>query len=435
VLAEIKAERVPPPSEKATSFDPAHHERLRTVGAARFTDGFLERLRAEGDDPADAAVAAFFDATGLEHTELFRGLARATALYGADDEDLPGVSAFVTAAEPWPDWADPQLVREGQRVFGRWGPQLGMALWMASLPANYACAKGAEPLVRTARLTRNPKRRYVETGQMIIDAMTPGALEPGARGYRTVRHVRLMHAAVRHVLLRAEQIPGAQAAGIEPWDDALGVPINQEDLIGCLLSFSVVGIESLERSGARLSEADREAYVHAWNLVGYQLGIRNGLLPLDWADSKLVWERLKKLEYAPSDAGRELTSAALACIQDLIGTKRFRGLPATGIRHYLGDETADLLGVPAADWTRVFFKFVQGTDTFYDRAAALVPGRHRLTAEVGRRMLRGFELCERGGYRPAFEITDELKQAWGMNPASRSVSRRVLGRVSSKSVG
>jgi hypothetical protein len=29
-------------------------------------------------------------------------------------------------------------------------------------------------------------------------------------------------------------------------------------------------------------------------------------------------------------------------------------------------------------------------------------------------MLRGFELFERDGDRPGFEITDELKQAWGM---------------------
>ena len=173
-----------------------------------------------------------------------------------------------------------------------------MALWMASLPANYACARGAEPLVRTARLTRSPKRRYVETGQMIIDAMTPGALVPGHAGYRTVRHVRLMHAAVRHVLLHADEIDGAREAGIEPWDHSFGVPINQEDLLGCLLSFSVVGIESLDRSGVRLSPDEREAYVHVWNLVGHQLGIADGLLPLDWADSKLLWERVKKLEYA-----------------------------------------------------------------------------------------------------------------------------------------
>jgi hypothetical protein len=384
-----------------------------TIGIGQFTDDFLNRLRTAGDDPADAAVATFFDATDAEHSELFRTLARSSTT-GPADEDLPGVGAFVTAVEPWPSWADPRLVRAGQRVFGDWGPQLSMGLWMASLPADYACARGAEPLVRTARLTRNPKRRYVETGQMIIDAMTPGALDPGQRGYRTVRHVRLMHAAVRHVLLRTDEIRDAGAGQIEPWDSALGVPVNQEDLLGCLFSFSVVGLESLKRSGVRLSAQDAEAFVHAWSLIGHQIGIRDDLLPLDWSDSEALWDKICGREYAPSDAGRELTSAAILCMQELLVSKRFRGLPATGIRHYLGDETADLLGVPPADWTRAFFAFVQHTDGLMGRSLARMPGARSITAMLGRKMLRGFELFERDGDRASFEITDELKQAWGM---------------------
>ena len=77
--------------------------------------------------------------------------------------------------------ADPDLVRAGQEVFGAYGPQLGMGLFMASLPADYAFAKGVQVLAATTRLTRDPKRRYVETGQMIIDAMTPGGSSPVPR--------------------------------------------------------------------------------------------------------------------------------------------------------------------------------------------------------------------------------------------------------------
>jgi hypothetical protein len=393
--------------------------RAPSIGTEKFTDEFLDALRGAGDPPADAAVATFFEATAAEHSELFRRLARSSATE-VPDEELPGVGPFVTATEPWPAWADPRLVRRGQDVFGEWGPQLSMGLWMASLPADYACAKGAEPLARTARLTRNPKRRYMETGQMIIDAMTPEALQPGGRGYRTVRHVRLMHAAVRHVLLNSSEIPASAPARIEPWDDALGVPLNQEDLLGCLFSFSVVGIESLKRSGVRLGGNQVEAYIHAWNLVGHQIGIRDDLLPLDWADAKALWDRICALEYGPSDAGRELTAAAISCMQGLMGSKHFRGLPATGIRHYLGDETADLLGVPPADWTRAFFTFVQGTDSLVGRVLAYLPGNHSITAAIGRHMLRGFERVERGGDRPSFQITDELKQSWGMTtPLSR----------------
>lgn len=388
-----------------------------TVGHAKFTHELLIGLRRLGDEPADAAVAEYFDTTGHGHAHLFHSLVASSHGGPVDDEEMPGVAGFVNALEPWPDWVDPARIERGQQVFGRWGPQLALALWMASLPADYACARGAVSLARTARLTSKPMRRYLETGQMIIDAMTPGGLEPGARGSRTVRHVRVMHAAVRHMLLHPDQLgAGAEdAAGdpVEPWDDALGVPLNQEELLGCLFSFNVVGLDALKRTGVPVDGEDAEDYIHAWNLVGHQIGIHESLLPLDLPDSIAVWDRICRLEYAPSPDGRELTASAIECLQQwLVGP--FRGLPAAGIRHYLGNETADLLGVPAADWTRVFFVFMQHSDSLLGQAMSRVPGMGLAGSTLGRLLLEGFLKAERHGDRPQFEISDELRQAWGM---------------------
>ena len=388
--------------------------RFPSIGAASFTDDVLQALRSKGDPPADAAVSEFFSTVAGDHPKLFRHLV-ATSTFNERDEDLPGVSAFLAAPDPWPAWTNADLVRRGQRFFCQWGLQLGTGLWMASLPADYACARGAEPLVRTARLTRNPKRRYVETGQMIIDAMTPGALEPGDLGYVTVRRVRLMHAAVRHVLLHVAEIEGAAEKGIVEWDDVLGVPINQEDLLGCLFSFSVVGIQTLQRSGIRVNDADAEAYIHAWNLIGHYVGIDANLLPLGWDDAQKVWQIIQQREYAPSEAGRELTAAAVECMQELLGSRLLQNIPAAGIRHYLGEETADLLGVPPARLTgRMFFGLSRLSAGTVNRTFLHLPGARTLTAWLGLRMLRSFEEFERDGNRPRFEISGELKQAWGI---------------------
>jgi hypothetical protein len=411
VLAVIEADRIP-----GVSTNPRWHQPA-TIGLSQFTDEFINKLIYKGDDPADAAVDQFFTAEFAGHSELFRHLARSAGPGGDTDEKLPGVSEFVEAVEPWPDWADPDLVRQGQQVFCDWGPQLGLGLWMASLPADYACARGAEPLVRTARLTQSPKRRYIETGQMIIDAMTPDALSEGGSGYVAVRRVRVMHAAVRHVLLHADEIVGARAAGIEPWDTNLyGIPLNQHDLLGCLFSFSVVGIDALKRSGVRLHDADAEAYIHAWNLVGHMIGIEEGLLPLDWNDAQTLWESQKKLEYRRSEAGIELTASAIEAMHDLFGNNFFmRGIPAAGIRHYLGGETAEILGVPRADpLGRAFFLMVQVLDSVYERTVSRLPGTRSATELLGLLMLHGFVNFERDGERPNFEISDELKKAWGI---------------------
>jgi hypothetical protein len=386
-------------------------------GAHLFTDSMVEQLRETGDAPADAAVAAYFTATQTGHSELFLRLASSsasTSAAAAADEDLPGIREFVKLEEAWPDWADPELVRDGQRVFGDFGPQLGMGLFMASLPADYAFARGVQALGRTARLTRNPKRRYVETGQMIIDVMTPGALDPGRAGYRSVRHVRLMHAAVRHVLLQPDQIEQEGAAAIAPWDPAWGLPISQLQLLGTLFSFSVMGIKALQRSGVRLSTYQKEAYIHVWNLVGHQIGIRSDLLPLSWSDSRKLWDQRRRTEYGPTLEGKELTAAAIECMQELFGFTQLPGMPATGIRHYLGNETADLLGVPKSDWTRVIFELMQRTDRLYEFALIRLPGTGPIASLLGRRIWRGFELYGRDGERPAFQVTDELKESWGM---------------------
>jgi ER-bound oxygenase mpaB/B'/Rubber oxygenase, catalytic domain len=434
VLAAIESQRIPDPAPRPSDHDPGGRDRPGapvsgpgtpgggagqtpvvppSKGTQLFTDPLIQELRLTGDQPADQAVSEFMDATGSEHAELFKRLA-ATSAESIADEDLPGIGPFVTREEDWPEWASPALVRDGQSVFGEFGPQLGMGLFMASLPADYAMSKGVQALARTARLTHNPKRRYVETGQMIIDVMTPGALQPGGPGYRTVRHVRLMHAAVRHVLQHLSEIQPEGAPPLEPWDAGLGVPINQLQLLGTLFSFGVQGVESLHRTGVRLTAYQTEAYIHVWNLVGHQLGIREDLLPLGWEDSEALWEKGKRREYGPTPEGRELTRAAIDCMRELFAFSHLPGLPATGIRHYLGDETADMLGVPKSDWTRVIFEVMSRTDWLYDFALIRLPYTGPIASALGRRVWRGFELYGRDGERPAFQVTDELKEAWGM---------------------
>ena len=234
-----------------------------------------------------------------------------------------------------------------------------------------------------------------------------------------------MHAAVRHVLMNPAQAELEGAAPMEPWDPALGVPINQLQLLGTLFSFGVMGVKALQRSGVRLAEEQAEAYIHVWNLVGYQLGIRADLLPLSFHDSKALWDLRRKREYGPTPEGKALTAAAIECMQELFAFMRLPGLPASGIRHYLGNETADMLGVPKADWTRVFFELMHRTDRFYELALIRLPGTAPIASTLGRRIWRGFELYGRGGDRSAFQVTDELRQAWGL--AARGTGTPVAG--------
>jgi hypothetical protein len=70
--------------------------------------------------------------------------------------------------------------------------------------------------------------------------------------------------------------------------------------------------------------------------------------------------------------------------------------------------------VPSADWTRLLFDLMGLTDFLYGLALFHIPGTGPVASMLGRRVWQGFEQYGRDGDRPSFEVTDELKAAWGM---------------------
>ena len=65
---------------------------------------------------------------------------------------------------------------------------------------------------------------------MVVRYNGTGGLSGPGRGIRTAQKVRLMHAAVRNILLTESDPPGDE--------QLLGKPVNQEDTAGTLLLFS-----------------------------------------------------------------------------------------------------------------------------------------------------------------------------------------------------
>ena len=385
------------------------------MGAERWTDERLDLLRAEGDPPGDEVVARFF----AERAAPAPGTCFGLLVHHhdvPDDERSPALAAYLDDEPPLPAWADAEQIRRGEEVFCQWGPLVGASLFCAALPEAYAGAKGVQVLRLTARLATDPRRRIYETAQMIIDAMAPGGLRPGASGYREARRVRLMHAAVRHLI---EHDPAVQKT-CDPsvtgphWCHAWGVPINQEDLLGTLMTFTVVAFDSLRRLGVPLSDDDAAGYLHAWNVVGHLIGIREDLLPLDRADAEEAWAAIRKRQTAPSPEGVEMTAALVGLLQEQMPPGE-RHLPPTLIRYLVGHEVADLLAVPPASR-------VENVELSALRRADAVVGRDaehdRLVRGVGERlgrlMFEAFLVAERGGRRAAFSLPEELADRWGV---------------------
>jgi hypothetical protein len=281
-----------------------------------------------------------------------------------------------------------------------------------SLPSAYAAAKGVQVLYRTAYLTKRPVRRVLETTQMVIDVMSPGGLGPGGRGVRVAEKVRLMHAAVRH-LLRSDPA--------KPWDDSLGVPINQEDLAGTLMTFSYVVFDGLRKLGIVLDGDEQAAWLHAFCRVGQLMGVDEDLLPSSMSDAAALTRAIFTRQAAACPEGQAMMAALL---EGLGGMMPIHGLAPSAARFFLEKvpftdvDIPTILAIPEPSWSEHLLDWES-------RLGGLVhdvadgPATGALLRWASLHLIQGFVVAERGGQRPAFAIPEKLSDLWAARGSSR----------------
>jgi hypothetical protein len=370
----------------------------------RWTDELLDAMREVTDPPADQAVQSLFEQGDVDAVNaLMNKLVKNDQIVPTD---LPQcIQDYLTQTEGLPPWADPAKIKLAESFFGRCGLFIGGALYCASLPECYAAANGVQVLYLTARLTTDPKRRIGETAQMIIRAFAPGGLAPNGDGIRDAQKVRLMHAAVRHMALKSGQ-----------WNPEWGQPINQEDMAGTLAAFTWVVLDAMKKLGIKLTADEAESYLHGWRVIGHVMGLRSDMLPDDLTDAGELVQAIRRRQFRPCEAGRQLTQALIEAMEGQTPGALFKEMPATMIRFLLGDPTADILGVPNEDWTirpiTAFRKVFGFAEQETDRSRLIA-----LAAEhFNRELLTSVAWIDRGGNRAPFSIPDVLRQQWGLPP-------------------
>ena len=382
--------------------------------SSRWTDALLDRMRELGDPVADIPVAAVLERDGVDAVRaIMRSLVRVDQPV---PEELPDeLQAYLLETLPLPEWADADKIKRGQQLFETWGVQIAICLFCASLPSSYAAANGVKALYLTARLDTDARRRVMETGQFLIDVLTVGGLDEHGKGRRTIQRVRLMHAAVRHLIkARNELTPGM-------WHPDWGTPINQEDLAGTLLSFSYVVADPLRRLGVRVGAKDVDAYLHLWNVIGHLLGVRDALLVSDTADAAALVDSIERRQFKASPEGQELTGALVNLLDELTPLHRLDETIPPLIRHLIGEDTADLLCVPKSDLADDLGRLARIANWFYvqvlgrvERGLPRYQLMSRLARPFGRDLLAALFRLERGGERPPFDIPDHLARDWDL---------------------
>jgi len=340
---------------------------------------------------------------------------------GALPEDVDHEDAGDAFWTAWTRPMSPARLATAHSLFVSYGGEIGATLLLASLPHAYAAEAGAAVLATTRELQSNARRRIGETAQFVVDVLFPDptplyesgfvagpdpqGLPPASRGYVRVLTTRLTHAVIR-----------SQIAARAPWDPTdsakvprreatkRGVPINQEDLLGALGTFTVTVFETMEKLGVPWNDEAEQAYLDLWDCVGALLGIgtveitdrlredgfelpeeyHGRLRPKTPAEARELATMIRERSWPVAKPGRELAPFANAngkvltrALLDELQEAMPRGMERVPLHvmRYLVDEPAhELLGL--------------GGGGLPDSLLRL-PREQRLTRLPGRRMGRG----------------------------------------------
>jgi hypothetical protein len=354
---------------------------------------YLERL----DPLADRVVAAL---AGL-HPELRQ--ARIEAALAGDTGDA-ALEELVASARRVPVWLDWSRLERANEVFLRPGLLGGITLGLSSLVHGYAAPAGNKPLAFSGRLKERADRRLAETGRFISAVTAREGLRPGALGWRLVLQVRLMHAAVRQLVLASGR-----------WShEAWSAPINQHDMLATILLFSSVFIDGIRHFGVHVTQQEADDYQHLFRWVGELIGVEPALLPATYDEAKRLADFIRLTQGEPDDDSRALVSALLE------GPLRRARTPAeiqrverhiavaTGLcRSLIGDSLADGLGLPH-DAHRHWARALRAIFAVLERGRRSVPQVNDLVRTLGSRY---WDLTvERGlaGVPARYELPDQL---------------------------
>jgi hypothetical protein len=209
--------------------------------------------------------------------------------------------------------------------FGQMMPFSGLVLLCGSLPAAYSAAKGATVLRCTGRMQKEPRLRIIETLYFLHQIFEhsyictdgqgnsiPINLEDHA-GFQAVVKVRLLHARVRqHILKASEKVtPNSSNTGSGNHESyfvynvkEMGVPINQEDMMGTSTVFSHILLLGLQRLGIYVSEEQRQDYAAFWNQIGQWMGVQYSFKNLE--DEQKVCQCIFERHSVPDQYSKQL---------------------------------------------------------------------------------------------------------------------------------
>lgn len=295
----------------------------------------MDRLRLLGDELADKAVLDLLKQP--QWAELINSLENLPS--ESVISDMPfALASYFRFFQQSPSFLNETKVMRSQEFFSREGSLYLAMLGFYSLPYCYAFADGAQVLVRSKRIMDDIGRRLSETALFVLDMFDQGTFLTNDKPLLTLAKVRLIHAFSRYfVKLHSKD-----------WDVSWGTPINQEDMIGTNLAFSLMVFRGLEKMDRFQGKETLEDLLHYWKVAGHYLGLLVDLWP-ETAKEAIELERLiRKRHLGASDAGKALMASLGAYYKKTAPSPLFASNIQTIVAYFIGKDAALALGLEVA---------------------------------------------------------------------------------------
>lgn len=359
--------------------------------ADRYASNYLKA------DPLADALAAWLLREGDEAKLAFeQALLEGDCAAGAS----PELRAFMDEAFRIPAWVDFEQLDRGALAYQRFG-LMGMIILSAwSLINGYHSSAAVKPLAFTGQLRSNAQRRLAETARFVSDVTQTGSLRAGQRGFEISLRVRVVHAFVRKACWES----GRWRA--EAW----GEPINQADMYGTLLEFSLLMMDGAARLGFLVRPDEREAIFALWRYCGYLSGVDPWLLSTmaNERDIRRMSRLLRLVQPGPDEDSRALTAELLrvprmnaqgkgpTLLADAVS--RFHNGLARALN---GPEISNDLDLPDDLWQHAVYP-VRALLMPLELLRERIPGASDRASELGNRAVRSDLLRILRGVEPSF---------------------------------
>lgn len=292
----------------------------------------LSKYRALGDKEADAIIDQIIEQKGIAYL-------RQLMPFLSDYQNLsfqnqpPILQAFLSTNASLPIFYDKKKLIRATDFYRENQQNIGLILGLYSLPYCYLGADGAKVLYLSERIRKDTYKRLLETGNFLKAVMKYDNWQ-NERIFAICLKVRLLHAIIRYFTLHSKQ-----------WDLTWGYPINQEDMLGTNLAFSLVVLRGMEKLGYAVDKSYEEAYLNTWNVIGFLLGVKQEMMPESYLEAVKIDKFIAERQFKQSLEGQELTTSLMQVIRSFAPSEITANLLQSQSRMLLGEKYAKMLGI------------------------------------------------------------------------------------------